>query len=73
MGVVRTTILAVVHDDNRPALCRYHPNAILFEVASLGPHQGKRGCDVCLFELVGPLSRDKSRVVSYETGERRPA
>jgi hypothetical protein len=69
----RTTIIAVVHDDGQPALCRYHPNAILFEVASAGPHLGKRGCDACLYDLVGPISHNKAQVASYETGQRRPA
>lgn len=68
----KTRILKVVHDDGSNATCPRHPNAILFEVAD-GPHAGKRGCDVCLFELVGHITWDKSQIVSYETGQRRPA
>lgn len=69
----KTRILTVAHDDGSTATCRFHPNAILFEVAE-GPHWGKRGCDGCLFDLVGgPIQWDKSEIVSYQTGQRRPA
>jgi hypothetical protein len=69
---MRTRILTVLRDSGEGVYCQFHPNALLFEVAE-GPHQGKRGCDGCLFDLVGPIQWDKSQIVSYETGEQRPA
>ena len=68
----KTRILTVMHDNGDTAYCPHHPGALLQEVAE-GNHQGKRGCDACLFDLVGPLDWDRGQVVSYETGERRPA
>lgn len=64
-----TIILAVVHDDGWTA----HPRggmAILFEVAE-GPHDGIRGADWQLFDLVGPIRWDQAQVVSFGTGRRR--
>jgi len=68
----KTRILTVVHDNGDTAHCPLHSSALLQEVAE-GADKGKRGCDACLFDLVGPLDWDRSQIVSYETGERRPA
>lgn len=69
-----TRILAVVHDDGRTARAGVggRPNATLLEIAE-GPHAGKRGPDTEIFDLVGPIEWDRSEVVSFETGQRRPA
>lgn len=63
-----TTIIAVVHEDGRPALCEYHLNAVLWEVAE-GPYRGIRGCDVCLREEIGALQRDRTQFVCLETDQ----
>ncbi len=70
--MAKARILSVIHDNGEGAYCLTHPNALLFEVAE-GAHQGKRGCDGCLFDLVGPIQWNQSEVVSYETGDKRPA
>lgn len=63
-----TRIIAVVNvPPSAMAETWGHPNAQMFEVAE-GPHAGKRGPDIALFDLVGPILWDKDYVSDYSTG-----
>ncbi|MFQ5812041.1 MAG: hypothetical protein ACE5JC_10440 [Candidatus Zixiibacteriota bacterium] len=64
-----TQIIAVVHENGQPALCEYHLNAIVWEVAE-GRYRGIRGCDVCLHDEIGALQHDRTRLVCLETDRR---
>lgn len=68
--MVITSIFSVVKANGDSAYCPIHPNASLMEARS-GPHRGKRGCDACLFDLVGPISWKRNWVVEYATGKAR--
>lgn len=63
-----TTIFSVLKENEISTFCPAHPNASLMEVRQ-GPHKGKRGCDACLFDLVGPIFWNKRWAIAYETGE----
>lgn len=65
-----TAVIRVVHRNGDNALANFwgHPNALLFEIVE-GPHAGKRGPDFELFDLVGPIEWDKTRLGIYETGQ----
>jgi len=65
----RTHVIPVVHDNGDTPHCPMHPQAQLFEVAT-GPHWGKRACDACLYDLVGPVLLIYGEHISYETGKR---
>ena len=68
-----TRIFEVVHrNGDRATGAPRRPNSTLFEVAD-GQHQGNRGADADLFDLVGALDWDREWVSIYETGERVPA
>ena len=70
-----TRTIEVKHEDGSQAFCRGHTYAMLMEIAQPGdhPHNGNRGCDVCLFDLVGALDWDRTTTAVYETGEHQVA
>jgi hypothetical protein len=70
-----TKIVLVIHEDGTNATAGEiwgRPSALLFEITE-GQHKGKRGPDTEIFDLVGPISWDRSQFSIYENGEYLPA